>query len=160
MGIVQLPLGIIPWTTHIHPTHLARVKGWAESQVPWCNEHDVRMGAQKVGAPPLLGFPHTMLWALVCIRLNTLSPIYYQLFFKNKKSNVFQDRFKVTPISKHYSNIDLNNRKKPNTFLYHWAFSDGWFYSTLPFASSSISTLTSWEMKKIKFKNNKKNKKI
>jgi hypothetical protein len=29
--IAQLPLGIIPGTTHIHLTCLARVKGWAKS---------------------------------------------------------------------------------------------------------------------------------
>jgi len=60
-GTIQLPLGTVLKTTHIHPTRLVRVKGWAESQVPWCNAHNVRMGAQKVGAPPPSSFPHTML---------------------------------------------------------------------------------------------------
>ncbi len=41
VGTTQLSLGTIPGTTHIHSTHLARVKGWAESQVLWCNIHNV-----------------------------------------------------------------------------------------------------------------------
>jgi hypothetical protein len=61
VGTTQLPLGTVPRTTHIHPTHRARVRGWAENQVPWWNTHNVRVGAQEVGAPPPLGFPHTML---------------------------------------------------------------------------------------------------
>jgi hypothetical protein len=44
--IAQPPLGMVPGTTHIHSTHLAGVKGWAESQVFWCNVHNVQMGAQ------------------------------------------------------------------------------------------------------------------
>jgi hypothetical protein len=39
-------LGIIPWTTHIHPTCLAGVRGWTKSQVFWCNVHNVRVGVQ------------------------------------------------------------------------------------------------------------------
>ncbi len=60
-GIVQLSLGTVPRTMHIHPTHLIEVRGWVESQVPWCNAHNIQVGAQKVEAPPLSGFPHTML---------------------------------------------------------------------------------------------------
>ncbi len=60
-GTTQSPLGTVLGTTHIHPTHLARVRGWVESQVPWCNAHNVWVGAQEVGAPPPSGFPHIML---------------------------------------------------------------------------------------------------
>jgi hypothetical protein len=42
----QPPLGTALWTTHIHPTPLAGVKGWAESQVLWCNMHNIRVGAR------------------------------------------------------------------------------------------------------------------
>jgi len=42
----QLPLGIVPGTTHIHLTRLTRVRGWAGSKVFCCNAHNVRMGAQ------------------------------------------------------------------------------------------------------------------
>ncbi len=59
MGTIQPPLGMVPRTMHIHPTRLAWVRGWAENQVPWCNAHNVRVGAQKAGAPPPSGFsPH------------------------------------------------------------------------------------------------------
>jgi hypothetical protein len=51
--IVQPSLGTNPRTTHIHLTCLARVRGWAKSQVPWCNTHNVRMGAQMVKLPTL-----------------------------------------------------------------------------------------------------------
>ncbi len=86
VGTTQLSLGIAPGTTHIHPTSLARVKGWAKNQVFQCNVHYVRVGArmaelaalqlmqlvgirstakgptnQEVGAPPPPSFPHTML---------------------------------------------------------------------------------------------------
>jgi len=37
---------IIPRTMHIHPTYLAGVKGWVESQVLWCNTHNIWMGVQ------------------------------------------------------------------------------------------------------------------
>ncbi len=85
-GTVQLSLGIVPGTTHIHPTRLARVRGWVKSQILWCNAHNIQVGAQmaklaalwlvqpvggkstmggpinqEARAPPLLGFPHTML---------------------------------------------------------------------------------------------------
>ncbi len=45
-GTIQLSLGTVPGTMHIHPTHLAGVRGWAESQVPWYNAHNVGVGAQ------------------------------------------------------------------------------------------------------------------
>ncbi len=82
----KLPLETTPGVTHIHPTRLVRVRGWAENQVLWCNMHNVEVGVrmaklatlqlvqsvdvrsttgfpinQKVGAPPPLGFPNTML---------------------------------------------------------------------------------------------------
>jgi hypothetical protein len=60
-GIAQPSLGIVPGTTHIHPTRLIRVRGWAKSQVPWCNTHNVRVGAQEARAAPPSRFPHTML---------------------------------------------------------------------------------------------------
>ncbi len=85
-GTIQSLLGMTLRTTHIHPTRLLRVKGQAESQLLWCNVQNVRVetwmaksaalqlvqpiGArfaaggltnQDVGAPPPLGFPHTML---------------------------------------------------------------------------------------------------
>jgi hypothetical protein len=47
-GTTQLPLGTIPGTSHIHPTRLAKVRGWAESQVLWCNAHNIQVGAQMV----------------------------------------------------------------------------------------------------------------
>ncbi len=84
--IAQPLLGMVPRTTHIHSTRLTRVRSWAESQILWCNAHNVQVGAQMVKlaalqlmqpvnakstmrgpinqearAPPLLGFPHTML---------------------------------------------------------------------------------------------------
>jgi len=60
-GTAQSSLGTVLETTHIHSTCLAGVKGWVESQVPWCNTPNVRVGAQEARAPPPLGFPHTML---------------------------------------------------------------------------------------------------
>jgi hypothetical protein len=39
-------LGTVFGTTHIHPTRLAGVRNWVESQVPWCNAHNVRVRAQ------------------------------------------------------------------------------------------------------------------
>jgi hypothetical protein len=85
-GTVQMSLGMILGTTHIHPNRLARVRSRAESQVLWCNTHNVWVGAQmtklavlqleqavgarpttrgvinqEAGAPPLPSFPHTML---------------------------------------------------------------------------------------------------
>jgi hypothetical protein len=45
-GTSQPLLGMVPRTTHIHPTHLIGVRGWAKSQVLWCNVHNVQVGAQ------------------------------------------------------------------------------------------------------------------
>jgi hypothetical protein len=86
VGIVQPPLRTVPRTMHVHPTHLARVRGWAKSQILWCNTQNVRVGArmvklvalqlvqpvstrsatkgstnQEAEAPPPLGKPHIML---------------------------------------------------------------------------------------------------
>ncbi len=83
---VQPSLGTALGTTHIHPTPLAGVKGWAKSCVFWQNAHNIRVGVwmaklatlqlmqsigpksttggpinQEIGAPPPLGFPYTML---------------------------------------------------------------------------------------------------
>jgi hypothetical protein len=33
-------------TTHIHVTCLAGVRGWAKSQVLWCNTHNIWVGTQ------------------------------------------------------------------------------------------------------------------
>jgi hypothetical protein len=33
----QTPLGTVLMTTHIHPTCLAKVRGWAKNHVLWCN---------------------------------------------------------------------------------------------------------------------------
>ncbi len=46
VGTTQQPLGVALGTTHIHLTRLTRVKGWVESQVFWCNAHNVRVGAR------------------------------------------------------------------------------------------------------------------
>ncbi len=46
--IVQPLLGTTPGTTHIHLTHLKGVRGWVESQVFWCNSHNIRVGVQMV----------------------------------------------------------------------------------------------------------------
>ncbi len=45
-GTVQPLLGTTPRTTHIHLTCPARVKGWVENQVLWCNAHYVQVGAR------------------------------------------------------------------------------------------------------------------
>jgi hypothetical protein len=45
VGIVQPPLGTIPRITHIHPTHLAGVRGWLENEVLCYNAHNVWVGA-------------------------------------------------------------------------------------------------------------------
>jgi hypothetical protein len=104
----QLPLGIVPWTTHIHLIRLTRVRGWADSQVLWCNTHNVRVGAQmaklatlqlmqpvggrfmtggpinqKAGAPPPLGFPHTML-GVKKVKDN-MRLAFIKKFFTNRK---------------------------------------------------------------------------
>jgi hypothetical protein len=46
VGTVQLPLGMALGTTHIHPTHLVGVRGWAENQVFWNDVHNVRVGVR------------------------------------------------------------------------------------------------------------------
>jgi hypothetical protein len=46
VGTVQLLLGMAPKTTHIHPTCLAGVRGWAESQVLWCKVRNIRVRAR------------------------------------------------------------------------------------------------------------------
>jgi hypothetical protein len=68
VGIVQPLPGMVPGTTHIHPTRLAGVRGWVESKLLWCNAHNIRMGAQMaklaalqlmqpVGLRPMTGGP-------------------------------------------------------------------------------------------------------
>jgi hypothetical protein len=42
-GTIQPLLGTVLGTTHIHLTRLVGVKGWVESQVLWCNTHNVRV---------------------------------------------------------------------------------------------------------------------
>ncbi len=42
----QSPLRTTLRTMHIHLTHLTRVRSWVESQVFWCNTHNVQMGVQ------------------------------------------------------------------------------------------------------------------
>jgi hypothetical protein len=44
----QPSLGMVHGTMHIHLTCLTGVRGWAESQVLWCNTHNVRVGVQMV----------------------------------------------------------------------------------------------------------------
>ncbi len=55
-GTTELPLGIVPGSTHIHPTCLARL-------VQLVGGRSTTRGPinQEVGIPPPLGFPHTML---------------------------------------------------------------------------------------------------
>ncbi len=48
VGTAQQQLGTVLGTTHIHLTCLAGVRGWAESQVLWCNTHNVRVGVRMV----------------------------------------------------------------------------------------------------------------
>jgi hypothetical protein len=43
---VPPPLETAPRTTHIHPTRLLGVRGWVESQVLWCNMHNVQVGVR------------------------------------------------------------------------------------------------------------------
>jgi hypothetical protein len=47
-GIVQLLLGTALGTMHIHSTCLVGVRGWVESQVLWCNAHNVWVGVRMV----------------------------------------------------------------------------------------------------------------
>ncbi len=44
--IVQPPLEMALGTTHIHLTRLVGVRGRAESQVLWCNMHNIQVGVQ------------------------------------------------------------------------------------------------------------------
>ncbi len=37
--------GIVPGSMHIHPTRLAKVRDWVESEVLCYNVHNVQMGA-------------------------------------------------------------------------------------------------------------------
>jgi hypothetical protein len=48
VGIVQPAPGMALMTMHIHPTHLARVRGWSKSQILWCNVHNVWVGVRMV----------------------------------------------------------------------------------------------------------------
>jgi hypothetical protein len=105
---IQPPLGTIFGTTHIHPTRLAGVRGWAKIQVLWCNVHNVRVGAQmaklaelqlvqpvgvrsttrglinqEVRAPPLPNFPHTML--NVKRVKDNMQLAFIEKFFTNRK---------------------------------------------------------------------------
>jgi hypothetical protein len=100
--------GMAPGTTHIHPTRLAWVRGWAESQVLWCNMHNVQVGVrmaklvalqlvqlvgarstilnpinQKTKAPPPPSFPHTML-SVKMVKYN-MCLIFIKKFFTNRK---------------------------------------------------------------------------
>jgi hypothetical protein len=78
-----LPLGMVLETMHIHLTRLSRVRGWAESQIPWCNAHNVRVGAHKARAPPPLGFPHTML--SVKMVKDSMQLAFIEKFFTNRE---------------------------------------------------------------------------
>ncbi len=51
----QPSLGMAPRTTHIHPTRLTRVKGWVESQVLWCNVHNVRVRVRMAKLTSVVG---------------------------------------------------------------------------------------------------------
>jgi hypothetical protein len=44
VGATQSPLGTAFRIMHIHLTRLIGVKGWVESQVLWCNVHNVQVG--------------------------------------------------------------------------------------------------------------------
>jgi hypothetical protein len=46
VGPVQPQLGMAFRTRHIHPTHLAGVRGWAESQVVSYHMHNIQVGAR------------------------------------------------------------------------------------------------------------------
>ncbi len=56
VGTIELPLGTVPGSTHIHPTYLARLVQ------PIGGRYKMRGPInQEVGTPPFPGFPHTML---------------------------------------------------------------------------------------------------
>jgi hypothetical protein len=78
-----LPMGMVPETTHIHLTHLLGVRGWAESQIPWCNAHNVLVGAHKARAPPPSSFPHTML--SVKMVKDSMQLAFIEKFFTNRE---------------------------------------------------------------------------
>jgi hypothetical protein len=46
-GTAQPLLGTTLGTMHIHPICLARVRGWTENRVLWCNAHYIWVGARK-----------------------------------------------------------------------------------------------------------------
>jgi hypothetical protein len=46
MRIVQPLLETSPRTSHIDLTRLIKVRGWAKSQVFWCNTHNIQMGVR------------------------------------------------------------------------------------------------------------------
>jgi len=68
---------------HIHLTRPSRVRGWVESQTPWCNMHNIRVGAQKARAPPPLGSPHTML--SVKMVKDNMQLAFIEKFFTNRE---------------------------------------------------------------------------
>jgi len=76
-------MGMVPETTHIHLTHLLGVRGWAESQIPWCNAHNVLVGAHKARAPPPSSFPHTML--SVKMVKDSMQLAFIEKFFTNRE---------------------------------------------------------------------------
>ncbi len=49
----QLPLEMAPGRTHIHLTRLVGVRGWVESQVLWCNTHNIQVGVWMVNLATL-----------------------------------------------------------------------------------------------------------
>jgi hypothetical protein len=110
-------LGMILRTTHIHPTRLAGVKGWAVSQVLWCNTDNIRVGAQMVKlamlqlvqpvgarftmgdlinqearAPPPPGFPHTML-SVKWVKDNMQLAFIEKLFTNRKIRTSMQTKY-------------------------------------------------------------------
>ncbi len=83
MGITLLLLGTVLETTHIHLIRLAGVRGWAKSQVPWCNVHNIRVGVQEARASPPLGFPHTML--SVKMVKDNMQLVFIEKLFTNRE---------------------------------------------------------------------------
>jgi hypothetical protein len=79
-------LGTVPEIIHVYPTHLAKVRGWAEIKVLGCNMHNIRVGAQEVGAPPPSGFPHTML-SVKRVKDNMLLA-FIEKFFTNREIGI------------------------------------------------------------------------
>ncbi len=91
-GTAQSSLGTVLETTHIHPTCLAGVRGWAKSQVPWCNAPNVRVGAHEARAPPPSGFPHTML-SVKRIKDNMRLAFIEKLFTNHEIGTSIQTRY-------------------------------------------------------------------